>query len=457
MKVILIKHSGETIDVTQIAGGIKIRGASKECSRVLDMPFLRPDINDYLPNIEVSLGDAIDIFEDSKGKREGIFKGVIWEKEIRDNDIEQQITAYDKSIYLNKSDPKKQVFNKKSPDAITQEICGELGLDIGELAKGEELNLNCRGMKAYDSIMYAYTKLSKKNKKKYKLVAKGDKIEVFESGKKHPIVLEELNEPIAGKLLNINYRETLDDLVNKVEVIESNEKDKKDTKEEKKDSQEKYGVVQKIIRGEKADVKGELQGAKRVVDVECFADWDMITGMSIEIKSKVLEGEFYIIEDEHEVNDGVHTAKLKLSTEFEMDEREEGQTNSSNDTSNGTASKNIESALDWAHQQIGTPYSQAKRMQNGYYDCSSFALDYGKHLGVIPNGYNWATKSIPNSPYVEEIPRSELKRGDLLCWPGKHVEIYLGDGKIIHSTPPKLKVSDAHTSKNYKAYRFKGA
>lgn len=456
MKVILIKQSGEMIDVTQIAGGMKTRGASKECSRVLDMPFLRPGINDYLPNIEVSLGDTIDVFEDSNGKRKDIFKGVIWEKEIRDNEVDQKITAYDKSIYLNKSDTKKQVFNKKSPDAITQEICGELGLEIGELAKGEEFNLNCRGMKAYDSIMYAYTKLSKKNKKKYKLVAKGDKIEVFESGKKHPIVLEELNEPIAGKLLNINYRETLDDLVNKVEVIESNEKDKKDTKEEKKDSQEKYGVVQKIIRGEKADVKGELQGAKRVVDVECFADWDMITGMSIEVKSKVIEGEFYIIEDEHEINDGIHTARLKLSTEFEMDEREEGQTESKS-SQYKSSNSNVESALDWAHKQIGTPYSQAKRLQPGYYDCSSFALEYGKQLGIIPNGYNWSSKSIPNSIYVEEVPRSELKRGDLLCWPGKHVEIYLGNDKIIHSTPPKLKVGNAHTSKNYKAYRFKGA
>ncbi len=39
---------------------------------------------------------------------------------------------------------------------------------------------------------------------------------------------------------------------------------------------------------------------------------------------------------------------------------------------------------------------------------------------------------LPDFP-VREIPRSEMKKGDLLFFPG-HVALYLGDGRYIHST-----------------------
>ena len=286
MKVMLIKNGGDIIDVTQITEEFKIKGAAQECSRTLDLPLLRK-VDYYTPDIKAELGDIIDIVDEKDGEIEKIFKGVVWEIELEDNSPEQQLTVYDYAVYLNKSHPKTSVYTDKTAGEVSAAIIKEMGLKPGKLAEGVKESYNGRDMTAYDLIMHAYTKANKKNEKKYKLVAKGDEIHVMESGKRHPIVLEELSEVVPGKLLSTSYRQSLDDMVNKVEVVDEKKKDEKKEKDEKKKSQDQYGVVQKVIRGEKADIKGTMKDAKIEASVEVIADWDMITGMNVELKSSV--------------------------------------------------------------------------------------------------------------------------------------------------------------------------
>lgn len=430
MKVMLIKNSGDIIDVTQITGEFKIKGAAKECSRTLDIPLLRK-VDYYTPDIKAELGDIIDIVNEKNGKIERIFKGVVWEIEIDDNSSEQQLTVYDYAVYLNKSHPKASVYTGKTAGEVSAAIIKEMGLKPGKLAKGVKESYNGRDMTCYDLIMHAYTKANKKNNKKYKLLAKGDEIHVIESGKRHPIVLEELSEALPGKLLSTSYRQSLDDMVNKVEVVDEKKKDEKKEKDEKKKSQDQYGVVQKVIRGEKADIKGTMKDAKIEASVEVIADWDMITGMNVELKSSVLEGDFYIISDEHTYFDGIHKAHLTLSTEFEMDTKEEGGSKSKDGDDAALPSGTVGSMISAGKSKIGSHYKWGHTGPNTF-DCSGFVSWCAIQAGLMPPGSRITSGTMPGK-YTHRVPWGSKQPGDVLQFFGNpgHVGIYLGGGKVL--------------------------
>lgn len=430
MKVMLIKNGGDIIDVTQITGEFKIKGAAKECSRTLDFPLLRK-VDYYTPDIKAELGDIIDIVDEKNGEIEKIFKGVVWEIEIEDNSAEQQLTVYDYAVYLNKSHPKTSVYTDKTAKEVSAAVIGEMGLKPGKLAEGVKESYNGRDMTAYDLIMHSYTKANKKNNKKYKLIAKGDEIHVMESGKRHPIVLEELSEAVPGKLLSTSYRQSLDDMVNKVEVVDEKKKDEKKEKDEKKKSQDQYGVVQKVIRGEKADIKGTMKDAKIEASVEVIADWDMITGMNVELKSTVLEGEFYIIADEHTYFDGIHKAHLTLSTEFEMDTKEEGGSKSEDGDDTALPSGTVGSMISAGKSKIGSHYKWGHTGPNTF-DCSGFVSWCAIQAGLMPPGSRLTSGTMPGR-YTHKVPWNSKQPGDVLQFFGNpgHVGIYLGGGKVL--------------------------
>ena len=316
-------------DISDLVSGVKVSGASKECARTLNFKLLRGDVDEYLPKVDVNLGDAITMSEVNEvtGEVTEFFRGIIWTKKVDDNDISIDISAYDKGIYLNHNEPETQVYTKQTPKQVTKKIVSELGLTSGELAAGSVFDYNLRGLSGYDAIMAAYTKESEKSGKKFKLVIKDDKVNVYEDNQELDIVIEELSEPLPGKLLNTSYSETLDDLVNEVKVIEDEEKDKKKEKKSKAISKEKFGTMQKIKKGQPANVEGILKDAKKEVDIECIGTWDMVTGKSVYLKSSIISGLFYIVSDEHTIDDSLHICNLKLSTEFEMDEKKGSEAN----------------------------------------------------------------------------------------------------------------------------------
>ena len=128
---------------------------------------------------------------------------------------------------------------------------------------------------------------------------------------------------------------------------------------------------------------------------------------------------------------------------------------SSTGTSDIGSSKIAQSAIAYATNAIGSPYSTAKRMEEGYYDCSSLVwrsfASAGFTFGLKADATNAPTaaalgqycdinKLVIAQTYVEE---SHLKPGDILFTTGgsngrykniNHTAIYIGDNKIIHAS-----------------------
>lgn len=437
IKAIVTDYKGTTTDISDLIGQVEVNGSSKECARTLDFDLMRGDFDKNLPDIRVNLGDTVELLDLTNNKSKSFFKGVIWGKDFRDNAVTVGIQCYDKSIYLNKNEPSKQVFTNKKPDEIVKEVCKEFGLKVGKCATAKADNINGRDTKAYDLIMQAYTKASKANGKKYKLVANGDNIEVFESGEKCKTLLQYIEGQEKGKILNLSYRESLDDLVNEIKSIEEDEKDKKETKASKTSSKKKYGSIQKLVRGGKADISGDMKDLTREISVECIGDWDMITGKSIEIKTPMISGTFYINSDRHEINEGVHIVNLELSNQFEMDEKDESSSTDDTDSTSSSSTSTKSGGSGWARiaaaaqRHTGEIYSQPLRMQEGYADCSSFV--YKVTMETL--GRNWRGTWAPSTYTMaqrtdlwHEIPLSQARPGDIL-WRSGHTS-FLGPNNM---------------------------
>lgn len=104
---------------------------------------------------------------------------------------------------------------------------------------------------------------------------------------------------------------------------------------------------------------------------------------------------------------------------------------------------NVEKFITAAMKYKGDRYSQPKRMVKGYSDCTSLVYKAMRDIGVLTNPNVTVTThrmGVVGDGRFRQIPKSQLKRGDILWggnyirgkWEG-HVAIYLGNGKTLEA------------------------
>lgn len=126
----------------------------------------------------------------------------------------------------------------------------------------------------------------------------------------------------------------------------------------------------------------------------------------------------------------------------------------------------VEKFISAAMVYEGDLYSQTKRMQKGYSDCSSIPYKALRDTGMLDTSQTQRTVSTKfmrdGDPRMYQIPMKDLERGDLLWWqkPGinyyyGHTGIYLGDGKVLEAIKPRAKVTSIKRLGWQRAYRIK--
>lgn len=103
-----------------------------------------------------------------------------------------------------------------------------------------------------------------------------------------------------------------------------------------------------------------------------------------------------------------------------------------------------QAVADLAMTKIGCQYSQDKRYQEGYYDCSSLVQRLYKEAGItLPATAAAQGKYCYDNAMI--INKKQLKPGDLIFYSYEengefrnisHVAIYVGDGKMVHAANP---------------------
>lgn len=103
-----------------------------------------------------------------------------------------------------------------------------------------------------------------------------------------------------------------------------------------------------------------------------------------------------------------------------------------------------QAVADLAMTKIGCRYSQDKRYQEGYYDCSSLVQRLYKEAGITLPA-TAATQGEYCYKNAMIINKKQLKPGDLIFYSYEkngefrnisHVAIYVGDGKMVHAANP---------------------
>lgn len=126
----------------------------------------------------------------------------------------------------------------------------------------------------------------------------------------------------------------------------------------------------------------------------------------------------------------------------------------------------VERFINAAMVYEGDLYSQPRRMDKGYSDCSSIPYKALRDTGMLDESQTKRTISTKymrdGDPRMYQIPMAKLERGDLLWWqkPGidyyyGHTGIYLGNGKVLEAIKPRAKVTSIKRLPWQRAYRIK--
>ena len=123
------------------------------------------------------------------------------------------------------------------------------------------------------------------------------------------------------------------------------------------------------------------------------------------------------------------------------------------------SSKKAKKIIQMAKKKLGKRYVWGATGSNAF-DCSGLT----KYVCKL-NGINLPRRAIAQSKFGKYVPRSQLKPGDLIFFDTSkhrkgyvnHVGIYIGNGKFIHASSAKHKVTITNLNKPFYSQRFKVA
>lgn len=307
-------------DISQLVESVVWSGDTKQVSRTIKFSILKNKKDKDFPSVVINEGDEL-ILQDDNGNI--FFGGIIFDIDKTASSKMENYLAYDLMFYINGSEVNR-LFDG-TPEAIVPQICNELGIECGEMAKTDVyVSMPCLGKKAYDAIMMAYTAAARKNGKKYiPLMTNINKVSVIEKGQLCGAVLTgDYN------LTEATYKSTLQNLVNRVLITDKDSNVIK--KVEDAASIQKYGLIQKTLKQDDGEDATDA-ATKMLVTTEASAtasgvpnDFRAVAGYSIIVQESDtgLYGQFYIESDTHTFSCGKAEMALTLAFENLMDEKE---------------------------------------------------------------------------------------------------------------------------------------
>lgn len=316
----------DSVDVTDYYQGLEWSGNKGEVARKIDFELIH---NDAFPlKIQAKEHKMVQFFE---GEDE-IFRGYIFGVDINKESSTMQITAYDGSIFLLKSQGHFK-FQGKTPDVVTRQVCAEVNVPVGKLEKGNPYDRIHDGDTLYEIIMTGYTITSQKTGNHYYSFMDKGKLNVEKKGAKvYQYALDSEND-----IIDANYRVNSEDAINKVKAFDEN--GKMVAVFELDNIDEFPGILQAVYKGENPKTEGKALLKKPTVEasIDGLGSTECITGRAVVIHEPVtgLDGLFYIDSDRHTFHNGLHFMSLQLSLQNVMDKHMSGSEKEEEITSGG--------------------------------------------------------------------------------------------------------------------------
>lgn len=371
-------------NITNVIKKITWAGSSYSSARSFEISIVNPAGDKHFGNLpDIKTGDVICMYDDSKK----LFHGKVTKRGRKGEAGTVTYIAYDYMLHLIRSKGTYKFKNKK-PEQITQLICKDLKVKTKNITK---TNVKIKKIffsqkEYYNMILAAYTQAKKKTGVKYQPIMDGDRLSVIKKGTMLDVVLNQ-----SEGITESTYEETTDNMVNKVVIY--NEKNKKIGTVSNKNWVKKYGVFQDAISVEKGNGKKEakntLSGLDKTATLTAIGDIRCKSGYGIKINDtdSGLTGTFWIENDTHEIENGIHTMTLELAFKNVMQtETGDEEAKSSSTKSTGILNGKKVKALYTAY------YPSKSKLEGGYYDCKGKKLDPSKYTCAAPTSIKYGTQ-----------------------------------------------------------------
>lgn len=317
----IIHHKGKSIDnlVTKIGWS----GSRLQVARALEFTYIFEPRDSNIEPLVLELGETIQAYSEDNTL---VFQGNIYRLDRDTNGSSITVKCYDNMYILTKSKTTRK-FTNMTADEITNAICREMGIKVGELiSTGERFNLICPEKTGYQIIQAAYTKASKKTGKKYYLIMVGDSLHVVEKG----TLLEGVIISQNYNTMNSSYFESIENMVNSV-MITDEEGNFVGTKQNE-EWVKKYSMIQAVYKSSEKkntseEVEAMMKGPERGGTIDAIGDYKVVSSYSVQIDDIVtqLSGQFWVKSDSHTFVDGTHTMRLEIEFENLMNEEKDDE------------------------------------------------------------------------------------------------------------------------------------
>jgi hypothetical protein len=322
MKVKIVKD--KTIDISHLLTKCVWSGSRLQVARRLQFDFVQDDRDPNIPVIDIDNGYTVQGCDD---KGNIVFVGNIYRLERNRKEGRVSVTALDHLHVLGVSKTTRK-FNNIPPEAITKQICQEMGVLPGKIAEtGTNVSFIANGKTGYQIIQAAYFEASKTTKKKYHPIMDGAKLNVIEKGEliKDEETKENYTADSSTNMTDSVYRESIEKLINQVLVVD--DKGNTVSTQRDEDSIKKYSMFQSIYKTDpKKDTQTEVKDLmeKNKPDrggyITVLGDYRVKSSYSIIVKDSLFKGQFWVKADTHTFIDGKHEMKLELEFENTMNE-----------------------------------------------------------------------------------------------------------------------------------------
>lgn len=323
VKIRTTDPDGTTANITQLCKTIKWSGDYRNAARTLAFSPAVSDVDKNLPRAPTELGGSAQFWNESN-----LLMDAYSLERTRDslgNTID--VTAYDRGLYLTRNSKYIRV-DQQTPEAVTAALCGEFGIQTGELAAtGVPLTRNFLGVNLYKIIMTLYTLAADQTGKKYRIRFRGPKLEVVE--------MKQSDESILLKpgcnLLYCTTKESASKMTNSVAIYD----DEYNLLQTQEDSEAValYGLMQAAIKASAYDdpvahAKQVLKenGLQTTITLNALGNLKLITGNTVAVQEPITNtyGLFWIISDAHTWQRNVYQTKITVSLEALMDAQTAG-------------------------------------------------------------------------------------------------------------------------------------
>lgn len=323
VKIRTTDPDGTTANITELCRTITWSGDYRNAARTLKFSPVVSGVDRNLPRAPTELGGSAQFWREGE-----LLMDAFSLERARDslgNTID--VTAYDRGLYL-KQNSKYLRVNGQMPEAVTAALCGEYGIETGELAAtGTPIERNFLGVNLYKIILTLYTLAADQTGEKYRIRFRGPKLEV--------VKMEQTAESILLKpdcnLLSCTVRESASAMTNSVALYD----DQYNLMQVQQDDEAValYGLMQEAVKASSYDdpvghAKQVLaeNGMKTTITLNALGNLKLITGNTVAVQEPVTGvcGLFWIISDTHTWKNNLYQTKLTVDLQALMDRQTAG-------------------------------------------------------------------------------------------------------------------------------------